>query len=81
MKDCDFDLRIPVLKFIVRKNPHNDRWGDMKLYLEQQVKNSKSIQLNSRECTVCAFKYLRDFFFVVLVDLFAQIRMFCSFLQ
>jgi len=27
----------PVLKFIVRKNPHNPRWGDMKLFLECQV--------------------------------------------
>lgn len=25
------------LKFIVRKNPHNVRWGDMKLYLRSQV--------------------------------------------
>lgn len=37
LKDCDFELREPALKFIVRKNPHNERWGDMKLYLELQV--------------------------------------------
>jgi len=37
LKDCDFDIREPPLKFIVRKNPHNERWGDMKLYLELQV--------------------------------------------
>ncbi|XP_071104555.1 DNA repair protein complementing XP-A cells homolog [Haliotis cracherodii] len=37
LKDCDFDQREPALKFIIRKNPHNPRWGDMKLYLETQV--------------------------------------------
>lgn len=37
LKDADFDKREPALKFIVRKNPHNPRWGDMKLYLESQV--------------------------------------------
>ncbi|XP_045216541.2 DNA repair protein complementing XP-A cells homolog [Mercenaria mercenaria] len=38
LKDADFDLREPSLKFILKKNPHNQRWGDMKLYLESQVK-------------------------------------------
>ncbi|XP_052796367.1 DNA repair protein complementing XP-A cells homolog [Mya arenaria] len=37
LKDVDFDRREPELKFILRKNPHNQRWGDMKLYLECQV--------------------------------------------
>lgn len=37
LKDCDLDKREPVLKFILRKNPHNVRWGDMKLYLHLQV--------------------------------------------
>lgn len=37
LKDCDLDLREPILKFIVRKNPHDDRWGDMKLYYEKLV--------------------------------------------
>ena len=37
LKDADFDKREPPLKYIVRKNPHNQRWGDMKLYLESQV--------------------------------------------
>ena len=37
LKDGDFDRREPALKFIVRKNPHNSRWGDMKLYLRSQV--------------------------------------------
>lgn len=38
LKDADFDIREPALKFILRKNPHNQRWGDMKLFLETQVK-------------------------------------------
>lgn len=37
LKDCDLDKREPLLKYISRKNPHNPRWGDMKLYLHLQV--------------------------------------------
>ena len=37
LKDGDFERREPALKFIVRKNPHNSRWGDMKLFLRSQV--------------------------------------------
>ncbi|KAM8792604.1 DNA repair protein complementing XP-A cells [Eudromia elegans] len=37
LKDCDLDKREPVLKYILKKNPHNSRWGDMKLYLKLQV--------------------------------------------
>ena len=37
LKDCDLDLREPPLRCILRKNPHNPRWGDMKLYLRTQV--------------------------------------------
>lgn len=37
LKDCDFDKREPPLKFILKKNPHNSNWGDMKLYLKLQV--------------------------------------------
>lgn len=37
LKDCDFDRREPPLKCIIRKNPHNVRWGEMKLYLHLQV--------------------------------------------
>ncbi len=49
LKDADLDRsdermtgeRKPKepLKFIVRKNPHNARWGDMKLYLRSQVED------------------------------------------
>ncbi|XP_071845817.1 DNA repair protein complementing XP-A cells homolog isoform X2 [Apostichopus japonicus] len=37
LKDADLDRREPILKFLVRKNPHNPRWGDMKLYLRLQI--------------------------------------------
>ncbi|KAH8400271.1 hypothetical protein KR215_009681 [Drosophila sulfurigaster] len=37
LKDCDFDKREPKLRYISRKNPHNVRWGEMKLYLHLQV--------------------------------------------
>ncbi|KAM4809344.1 DNA repair protein complementing XP-A cells [Rhinophrynus dorsalis] len=37
LKDCDLDKREPVLKYILKKNPHNTHWGDMKLYLKLQV--------------------------------------------
>ena len=41
LKDADFDKRDPPLKYIVRKNPHHQSWGDMKLYLELQVGKTK----------------------------------------
>ncbi|XP_018410602.1 PREDICTED: DNA repair protein complementing XP-A cells isoform X1 [Nanorana parkeri] len=37
LKDCDIDKREPVLKFILKKNPQNSHWGDMKLYLKSQI--------------------------------------------
>ena len=37
LKDSDFDMREPSLKFILRKTPHNPCWGDIKLFLEVQV--------------------------------------------
>ncbi|XP_049291538.1 DNA repair protein complementing XP-A cells homolog [Anopheles funestus] len=37
LKDCDLDRREPALKYISRKNPHNVRWGEMKLYLHLQI--------------------------------------------
>nr|XP_043884591.1 DNA repair protein complementing XP-A cells isoform X2 [Solea senegalensis] len=39
LKNCDLDKRDPPLRFILKKNPHNSRWGDMKLYLKVQVEN------------------------------------------
>lgn len=37
LKDCDLDKREPILKFVCKKNPHNPRWGEMKLYLQYQI--------------------------------------------
>ncbi|XP_006815218.1 DNA repair protein complementing XP-A cells homolog [Saccoglossus kowalevskii] len=37
LKDSDLDKREPILKFLVRKNPHSAGWGEMKLYLKSQV--------------------------------------------
>lgn len=37
LKDCDFDLRDPPLRFMSRKNPHKSTWAEMKLYLRSQV--------------------------------------------
>ncbi|XP_059619888.1 DNA repair protein complementing XP-A cells homolog [Phlebotomus argentipes] len=37
LQDCDLEKREPPLKYIVRKNPHNVRWGEMKLYLHVQI--------------------------------------------
>ncbi|XP_050539822.1 DNA repair protein complementing XP-A cells homolog [Daktulosphaira vitifoliae] len=37
LKDCDIDLRSPPLKYILGKNPHNPKWGEMKLYLILQI--------------------------------------------
>jgi DNA repair protein len=36
LKDCDFE-RDPPLKFVEKRNPRNNRWGLMKLYLRKQV--------------------------------------------
>ncbi|KAJ8000969.1 hypothetical protein DPEC_G00185910 [Dallia pectoralis] len=44
LKDCDLDQREAVMKFVLRKNPHNPRWGDMKLYLRLQVEK-RSLEL------------------------------------
>ncbi|KAJ8735172.1 hypothetical protein PYW07_006792 [Mythimna separata] len=37
LKDCDLDLRPPLLRFVRRRNPHGSRLGDMRLYLRAQV--------------------------------------------
>lgn len=37
LKDCDIDKREPPLNYILRKNPHNVYWGEMKLYLQIQI--------------------------------------------
>ena len=37
LKDVDLDKREPLLRYIIKKNPRNEKWGEMKLYLESQV--------------------------------------------
>jgi DNA-repair protein complementing XP-A cells len=37
LRDYDLDKRGSPLKYITRKNPHNVKWGEMKLYLQLQV--------------------------------------------
>ncbi|KPP69588.1 DNA repair protein complementing XP-A cells-like, partial [Scleropages formosus] len=59
LKDCDLDLREPVLKFVLRKNPHNPRWGDMKLYLKLQVVK-RSIEVWGTEAALQAAKVSRE---------------------
>lgn len=38
LKDEDLDVRVPPLRFYAKKNPHNPRYGHMKLYLKCQVR-------------------------------------------
>lgn len=47
LKDCDFDIRKPPLRFVSKKNPHNPRYGDMKLYLKLQVSLSDVASLTA----------------------------------
>lgn len=59
LKDCDLDKREPPLKFIVRKNPHNVRWGEMKLYLHLQVEK-RALEVWGNEETLIEEKEKRD---------------------
>ncbi|NXL39027.1 XPA protein, partial [Glaucidium brasilianum] len=58
LKDCDLDKREPVLRFIVKKNRHNARWGDMKLYLKPQVV-TRSLEVWGSEESLKEAKELR----------------------
>nr|CAD7458328.1 unnamed protein product [Timema tahoe] len=59
LKDCDLDKREPPLKFIVKKNPHNARWGDMKLYLHVQVEE-RALEVWGTEEKLLEEKDLRE---------------------
>jgi DNA-repair protein complementing XP-A cells len=37
LTDYDLDKRQPILKCIEKKNPHNQHWGVMRLYLRSQI--------------------------------------------
>ena len=45
LKDEDFEKREPPLKFITRKNPHNVRWGEMKLFLRLHVSPGRNQEI------------------------------------
>ncbi|KZC12824.1 PREDICTED: DNA repair protein complementing XP-A cells homolog [Dufourea novaeangliae] len=59
LKDCDFEKREPPLKCIIRKNPHNVNWGDMKLYLHLQVEQ-RALEVWGSEEKLIKEKELRD---------------------
>jgi DNA-repair protein complementing XP-A cells len=49
LKDCDFDFREPVLRYIVKKNPHKSSYGEMKLYLRIQCQERANVVHESLE--------------------------------
>lgn len=59
LKDCDLDRREPVLKYIVRKNPHNVNWGEMKLYLHLQIEQ-RALEVWDSEENLLKEKEARD---------------------
>lgn len=59
LKDCDLDKREPVLRCITRKNPHNVRWGEMKLYLHIQIEE-RALEVWGTEETLMNERELRD---------------------
>lgn len=59
LKDCDIEKREPPLKYIVRKNPHNMRWGEMKLYLHLQIEK-RALEVWGSEETLLKEKEKRD---------------------
>jgi len=59
LKDCDLDRREPALKYIVRKNPHNANWGEMKLYLHLQIEQ-RALEVWGSEENLLKEKEARD---------------------
>ncbi|CAD7088076.1 unnamed protein product [Hermetia illucens] len=59
LKDCDLDRREPPLKFIARKNPHDHRWGEMKLYLHLQVEK-RALEVWGSEEEIIKQRELRE---------------------
>lgn len=58
LKDCDLDSREPILKCMLRKNPHNSRWGSMKLYLHIQIEE-RALQVWGSQEAILNEKELR----------------------
>ncbi|KAL3321225.1 hypothetical protein Ciccas_000103 [Cichlidogyrus casuarinus] len=48
LSDVDLDQREPVLKYLLKANPRNKSWGDMRLYLEAQVVD-RALELHGSE--------------------------------
>lgn len=59
LKDCDLDKREPALKYIIRKNPHNVNWGEMKLYLHLQIEQ-RALEVWGSEENLLKEKEIRD---------------------
>lgn len=57
LKDMDLEKREPPLKFIIKRNPHHQSWGDMKLYLEIQVSDYYCLYNYS---TLLIHRYIRN---------------------
>jgi len=53
------DKREPPLKYITRKNPHNVRWGEMKLYLHLLVEK-RALEVWGSEENLAQERELRD---------------------
>lgn len=59
LNDCDLDQREPPLKYILKKNPHNPNWGEMKLYLELQVEQ-RALEVWGSEEALLEQQRIRD---------------------
>lgn len=59
LKDCDLDKREPILKFVLKQNPHNPRWGAMKLYLHVQIEK-RALEVWGSEEALIEEKELRE---------------------
>ncbi|KAL0127406.1 hypothetical protein PUN28_005595 [Cardiocondyla obscurior] len=59
LKDCDLDRREPALKYVIRKNPHNANWGEMKLYLHLQIEQ-RALEVWGTEENLLKEKEARD---------------------
>ncbi|KAK3595482.1 hypothetical protein CHS0354_003472 [Potamilus streckersoni] len=68
LKNADLDKREPPLHFVIRKNPHNSKWGDMKLYLECQVAyniKTSNYTFNLSSLKICVTKKCHSFSHVI----------------
>uniref|UniRef100_A0A6V7JYT4 XPA C-terminal domain-containing protein n=1 Tax=Bracon brevicornis TaxID=1563983 RepID=A0A6V7JYT4_9HYME len=59
LRDYDLDKREPPLKFIVKANPHNARYGEMKLYLHLQIEK-RALEVWGSEENLIEEKERRD---------------------